>query len=189
MIRLARAVDAEARALRTRHENEVEAPIERAQQAIAEARFKVFGTSLYPDATFTLRLSYGAVAGWDDPAGGRVAPFTTLDRLYGRATGAPPFQLPKTWLDAKSRLDPDDPRELRHHERHRRRELRQPDGERRGPSRRARLRREHPLRSRGLYWFDAEKNRTVAVHPAYIRTALRSVYPAGRLADELQIPK
>jgi V8-like Glu-specific endopeptidase len=188
MLRLARAVDAEARALRTRFENEVEAPIERAQQAIAEARFKVFGTSLYPDATFTLRLSYGAVAGWEDPAGGRVAPFTTLDRLYGRATGAPPFKLPATWLDAKLRLDPTTRANF----------VTTNDivgGNSGSPMVNAAGRlvglvfdgNIHSIS--GSYWFDLEKNRTVAVHPAYIRTALRSVYPAGRLADELRIPK
>jgi hypothetical protein len=188
MIRLARAVDAEARALRTRFENEVDTPIERAQQAIAEARFKVLGTSVYPDATFTLRLSYGTVAGWDDPSGGRVAPFTTLDRLFGRATGAPPFELPRTWLDAKPRLDLTTRANF----------VTTNDivgGNSGSPMVNAAGRlvglvfdgNIHSIS--GSYWFDAGKNRTVAVHPAYIRTALRSVYPAGRLADGLQVPK
>ncbi|MBI2220611.1 MAG: S46 family peptidase [Acidobacteria bacterium] len=108
MIALAREIDGEARALRKVYENEVQVPEQRAQQAIADARFKVYGTSLYPDATFTLRLSYGAVQGWTE-AGRRIEPFTRLDRLYGRATGARPFALPQRWVAARTRLDMNTP--------------------------------------------------------------------------------
>jgi hypothetical protein len=82
----------------------VQGPEGRAQQSIAEARFAAYGTSIYPDATFTLRLSYGAVKGWME-SGRPVQPFTQLARLYERATGAPPFEVPKPWVDAKPRLD------------------------------------------------------------------------------------
>jgi hypothetical protein len=187
MIQLARAVDPSARALRTRYENEVEAPIERAQQAIADARFKVYGSSLYPDATFTLRLSYGAVAGWNEPDG-PVAPFTTLDRLYGRTTGAPPFQLPARWLDARPRLDGATRVNF----------VTTTDivgGNSGSPMVNAAGRivglvfdgNIHSIS--GSFWFDTETNRTIAVHPAFIRTALRSVYAADRLAGELEGPK
>ena len=103
MIALAREVDAESRRLRKIYE-EVQGIEAVAQQKIAEARFKIYGKQVYPDATFTLRLSYGAVGGWKE-AGTNVDPFTRLDRLYARATGAPPFALPKPWLDAKERLN------------------------------------------------------------------------------------
>src|SRR6185436_21193073 len=103
MIALARELDAEARRLRKTYE-EVQGIEAAAQQKIAEARFKMYGTQVYPDATFTLRLSYGAVAAWNE-AGARVEPFTRFDRMYARATGAPPFALPASWLEAKPRLD------------------------------------------------------------------------------------
>jgi hypothetical protein len=60
MIVLAREIDAEARALRKTYEDEVQAPVAAAQERIAGARFAAFGTETYPDATFTLRISYGA---------------------------------------------------------------------------------------------------------------------------------
>ena len=65
MIALAREVDAESRRLRKTYE-EVQGIEAVAQQKIAEARFKIYGTQVYPDATFTLRLSYGAVGGWTE---------------------------------------------------------------------------------------------------------------------------
>ena len=184
MIVLARAVDAESRRLRTVYESEVEGPERRAQQAIAEARFKAYGARLYPDATFTLRLTYGAVDGWTE-AGTRVDPFTRLDRLYERATGAAPFALPKTWLDARSRLDVS----------RRANFVATTDivgGNSGSPVVNARgevvgLAFDGNIHSiSGSYWFDTEKNRTVAVHPEYIRTALE-VYRVESVARELGI--
>src|SRR5262249_31580150 len=104
MILLARDIDDEARSLRKIYENEVQSVEQRGQQALAAARFAVYGTSVYPDATFTLRLSYGAVAGWTE-RGEKIPPFTRLSTLFERATGAPPFALPQSWLDAKPKLD------------------------------------------------------------------------------------
>jgi len=185
MIVLARAVDAESRRLRTIFENEVEGPVRRAQQVIAEARFTAYGTTLYPDATFTLRLTYGAVDGWAE-GGTRVEPFTRLDRLYERATGAPPFALPNTWLDAKPRLDLS----------RRANFVATTDivgGNSGSPMVNARgeivgLAFDGNIHSiSGSYWFDAEKNRTVAVHPEYMRTALEQVYRVEAIARELGI--
>ena len=187
MIVLARAVDAESRRLRTIYEKDVEGPERRAQQTIAEARFKAYGARLYPDATFTLRLTYGAVDGWAE-AGTRVDPFTRLDRLYERATGAPPFALPKTWLDAKPRLDLS----------RRANFVATTDivgGNSGSPMVNARgevvgLAFDGNIHSiAGSYWFDTEKNRTVAVHPGYIRTALEQVYRVDAIARELGIGK
>ena len=64
LIVLARELDAEARELRKWHEDEIEAVVEAAHEDIARARFAVLGTSVYPDATFTLRLNFGTVQGW-----------------------------------------------------------------------------------------------------------------------------
>ncbi|MFY9555470.1 MAG: S46 family peptidase [Blastocatellia bacterium] len=108
MIVLARSTDSEARSLRKRYETEVQAN-ERANYAkIARALFDSEGTKLYPDATFTLRLSYGAVKGYEEN-GKRVPAFTTIDGLYKRAAehgNKFPYELPQRWLDKKSALDP-----------------------------------------------------------------------------------
>jgi len=98
--------DAEARALGVRFRSEVEGPVTRAQERIARARFQLLGTSAYPDATFTLRLSYGAVQGWTEPDGRLISPFTTTAGLWERTTGADPFITPESWLAARDRLDP-----------------------------------------------------------------------------------
>ena len=108
MIRLALAVDPQSAALRKRMEDEVEGPTRQAQEAIAAARFRTLGTDVYPDATFTLRLSYGAVEGWVEQ-GSPVAPFTALERAFERATGRPPFRMPEAWLDKAHALPMDTP--------------------------------------------------------------------------------
>jgi hypothetical protein len=106
MIRYVLQTDPVARVLRQRYESEVSGPTDRAAEAIARARFAAYGASVYPDATFSLRLSYGAVEGWTFN-GKTVEPFTRLGGLFERATGQPPFDLPQRWLDAKGRLDLD----------------------------------------------------------------------------------
>jgi hypothetical protein len=107
MIVLARTIDSKARELRKRFENEVTG-VERANYSkIARARFETEGNSLYPDATFTLRLSYGAVKGYTEN-GKKVAPFTTLGGLYDRASQFKsefPYTLPPRWIEKKSALN------------------------------------------------------------------------------------
>ncbi len=99
MIELAQSVDKDARAVRKRYEEEVVA-VERANYAkIAQALFEQQGTKLYPDATFTLRLSYGAIKGYREN-GKWVPPFTTLGGLYARSNQyhhAFPYNLPPLW--------------------------------------------------------------------------------------------
>ena len=94
--------------MRKIYEDEVQALVVAGQEKIAKARFAVLGTNIYPDATFTLRLSYGAVRSWIEK-GQQVEPFTKLSRLYERTTGKDPFRLPQRWLDARSKLDPNTP--------------------------------------------------------------------------------
>ncbi|MDX6382589.1 MAG: hypothetical protein QOK48_162 [Blastocatellia bacterium] len=107
MIVLARLIDPKARELRMRYENEVTG-VERASYSkIARARFETEGTKLYPDATFTLRLSYGAVKGYIEN-GKKVAPFTTLGGLYDRSTQFKsefPYNLPSRWVAKKSAVN------------------------------------------------------------------------------------
>jgi hypothetical protein len=111
MIDLARSVDREARAVRARYEEEVIA-VERTNYAkIAHALFEDQGTKLYPDATFTLRLSYGAVKGYREN-GKYVAPFTTLGGLYARSNQyhhAFPYNLPPRWTSKRAALNPRTP--------------------------------------------------------------------------------
>ena len=107
MIVLARLVDPKGRELRKRFESEVTG-VERTNYAkIARARFDTEGTKLYPDATFTLRLSYGAVKGYMEN-GKKIAPFTTLGGLYDRAAGFKyefPYNLPPRWMEKKSAVN------------------------------------------------------------------------------------
>ncbi|HKP35649.1 MAG TPA: S46 family peptidase [Pyrinomonadaceae bacterium] len=111
MIVLARTIDAQARELRKRFENEVTG-VERTNYAkIARARFDTEGTKLYPDATFTPRLSYGTVKGYMEN-GRRVTPFTTLGGLYERSEKFKaefPYNLPPRWMQKKSAVNPSTP--------------------------------------------------------------------------------
>jgi hypothetical protein len=104
MIRFMRRIDPEARAVRREYEDRIEGPTARAAEAIARARFAVYGDSVYPDGTFTPRVSYGAVAGWT--VGEKVVPpFTRFAGLYDRATGQAPFDLDPRWLAAQPKLN------------------------------------------------------------------------------------
>jgi hypothetical protein len=107
MIKLARSIDSESRAVRKRYEDEVQA-VERVNYAkISRALFELKGTSLYPDATFTLRLSYGAVKGYREN-GKFVAPFTDFGGLFRHSAthgNKYPYHVPESWVKAKPRLN------------------------------------------------------------------------------------
>jgi hypothetical protein len=106
MIELARLVDDEARALRKVSEDQGEVK-QQAHAAISRARNALFGTTGYPDATFTLRLAYGTVKGYEEE-GRHVSPFTSFASLFERSKemgNRPPFDLPPAWEKKKSRLD------------------------------------------------------------------------------------
>ena len=183
LIVLARTTDAEARAVRKIYEDEVQASVAAGQERIAKARFAAYGTGTYPDATFTLRLSYGAVKGWEEK-GEPVEPFTTLARLYERTTGQAPFELPQRWLDARDTLDMTTPFNY----------VTTNDivgGNSGSPlidaeGRLVGLAFDGNIHSlSGSYWYDAALNRAVAVHPAIIMTALEQVYEAKNIAKEI----
>lgn len=111
LIKLALALDPEARALRAKMENEVDAVTTQAYASIAAARFAAYGESVYPDATFTLRMAFGPVRGYDE-GNTYVPPFTNFNGLYeryGERRGQEGFTLPKVWLDAKGELDQETP--------------------------------------------------------------------------------
>lgn len=185
MIQLALRVDEDARALLKRYEEEVEAPRQRGEEMIADARFAVYGTDTYPDATFTLRVTYGSVVGWEEK-GEMLSPFTHTKRLYERTTGEHPFALPESWIEAEQQLDPDtrfnfvattditggnsgSP-------------LLAADGQLVGLAFDGNI---HSIA--GAYWFDISDNRTVAVNTPIMLEALDKVYDAKHLLEELSV--
>lgn len=111
MLRFAAELAPEVRRLRQRHDDEVEAAERAAYAKIAAAQFAIHGEDIAPDATFSLRLSYGPMRGYEE--GGRsIPPFTTFAGLYERHAareGKPPFDLPQRWLERKDRLRLDTP--------------------------------------------------------------------------------
>jgi Peptidase S46 len=183
MILMAKLIDADARAVRKRMEDEVESVIEKSAEQIAKARFDAYGTSVYPDATFTLRLSYGKVDGWTYE--GKTIPATTnIAGAFERHTGEDPFKLPTSWMKAKGKLDgkksfnfattndiiggnSGSP-------------VVNKNGEVIGLIFDGNI---HSLG--GEYGFDERVNRSVAVHTDAILEALVNVYGAQRIADEL----
>ena len=184
LIVLARNLDGSARAVRKRYEDEVEAPNAVAAERIAKARFAVLGTGTYPDATFTLRLSYGAVQGWEEQ-GRPVVPFTRFGRAFERHTGERPFSLPARWLAAKDQLNLDTPYDFSSTN----------DiigGNSGSPVLNAKgevigLAFDGNIHSiAGAFGYDPVMNRTVSVHTAAMKEALGKVYGATALLKELE---
>jgi hypothetical protein len=184
MIRYAQSIDEDARVLKKRYRDEVDAPTTAAQARIAQARFGAYGNDIYPDATFTLRISYGAVKGWTYQ-GQTIAPTTDFAGLYRRATGAPPFDLTPRWAAAEPKID-------------RTRVLDfvttndiiggnsgspviAADGSVIGAAFDGNI---HSLG--GSYGYDPQLNRTVAVSTGAVEEALSKVYPAPALLAELR---
>ena len=107
MLDLARTIDGPAREARKAQEAQKEIK-RQAYGEIAKAGFAIEGTSTYPDATFTLRLSFGKVMGYEED-GKQISPFTDFAGLYRRAAeheNKPPFNLPQRWIDRKAQLNP-----------------------------------------------------------------------------------
>jgi hypothetical protein len=183
MIQLALAVDEVGRKLRARYQGEIEAVQTKNSELVARARFDVFGTNTYPDATRTARVSFGTVRGWREP--GKVIPsFTRIGGVFERATGRAPYALPKSWLDKQKQLDPSVPFNF----------VTDNDiigGNSGSPvvNRQGELvglvfdGNIHSLG--GAFGFDVSVNRMVAVDARAIAHTLGVIYGAGRLADEL----
>jgi hypothetical protein len=118
LIVMMRAIEPQTRALRKRYDDEVQS-VERTQGAtLAKIHFAQGGTDSYPDATFTLRLSYGQIKGFTEdgqgtvPAGTKVPYFTTLGGAFehsARYGNKDPYELPKSWFEAKPHLKLDTP--------------------------------------------------------------------------------
>ena len=183
MVKFARAVDSDARLVRKQYEDEVESNLDRNSELVAKALFAVQGTSIYPDATFSLRVTFGQVRGFKDPWR-EVPAMTYLRGAFERHTGREPFVLPASWLGAKQRLKLDTPFNF----------LStldiiggnsgspaiNQDGQVVGVVFDGNL---HSLG--GAYYFDDTLNRAITVHSAGMLEALRVVYNATTLAKEL----
>ncbi|HEU4925647.1 MAG TPA: S46 family peptidase [Vicinamibacterales bacterium] len=184
---LARRVAPITRDQTIRTEQEIESVESAAEELLGQARFAVYGKSMHPDATFTLRLSYGTVSGY--PMNGTVAPWkTTFHGLYDRALGfgmKPPYNLSARFAERKDRLDLTTPLNF----------VLSADiiGGNSGS----------PVVNRageivglvfdgnieslvGNFVYDAQRARTVAVHTGAITEALRKLYDASALADTLE---
>ena len=187
MIQLALRIDEDARRLRKRYEDRVQG-VERANYAlISKALFELKGTSIYPDATFTLRLSYGAVKGYEE-AGKRLAPFTDFNGFYERSSlhgNRPPYSLPERWVERKGKLDLKSPFNF----------VSTPDiigGNSGSPV----INRQGEVvglifdgNIHSLVWnfqYDDQKGRAIAVHSEGILEALDKVYQAEELVRELR---
>jgi hypothetical protein len=189
MIALARAIDPWSREIRKFHEDEVDAVQNRAGERIAAVRFKAYGKTLPPDATFTLRLSYGTVRGYPTE-GTLVPPFTTFHGLYDRAASfdhRPPWDLVARWVERKKDLAMETPLNF----------VSTADiigGNSGSPV----INREGEfvgtifdgnIHSLALdYYYAEEQARAVAVDARAILEALRKVYDAPALAQELSGP-
>jgi len=187
MIVLARNIDPSVREIRKWMEDNIESVETEAGEKLGQARFAVYGKSEYPDATFTLRLSYGTVKGY--PMNGTEAPpLTTLYGLYDRSLSfnqKPPFDLPPLYWQDKDKLDLATPVNF----------VMTCDiigGNSGSPV----INREGELVGLifdgnieslvGDYVYDESKNRAVAVDTAVMSEVLRKLYGAGPLADELE---
>jgi hypothetical protein len=188
MIVLARNVEPITREMRAWMEEKIQSVEASAGQKIAQARFAVYGKSVYPDATFSLRISYGKVMGYEEDT--TLVPYkTTFFGLYDRARSfdeKPPYDLPQRYREAKSKLDLSTPLNFVY--------TADTIGGNSGS----------PIINRnaeivGLnfdsniqklpnrYWYveDSEGGRAVAVHSAAIIEALRKLYGADALAKEI----
>ncbi len=106
LIVLLRSVEREARTARKTYDDDVDSVVRRHGAALAQARFAQSGSAAPPDATFTLRLSYGAVRGYSE-SGKPVRYFTTLGGAFQHAKAhgdQPPYQLPESWSKNRRKL-------------------------------------------------------------------------------------
>ncbi len=186
MLVLLRALDGEGRRLRRTYEDEVEAVIKRQATQLGRARFLLRKSGAYPDATWTLRLSYGRVAGYRD--GERAIPWTTdLAGLYARAAEKAeqsPWDLPERWRQRRGRLDLSTPFNFISTADIIGGSSGSPVVNRRGELVGVVFDGNLDMLPNNFAYRD-ERARTVSVHVAAIVEALRAVYDAAPLAAEL----
>jgi hypothetical protein len=188
MIALARRIEPVIRELRAWNEANILSVETSAGQKIAAARFSVYGKNVYPDATFSLRISYGRVIGYEEDT--TLVPYkTTFFGLYDRAESfdeKPPYDLPKRYKEGKAKLDLSTPLNFAY-------TADTIGGNSGSPviNRNAEIvglnfdSNLQKLPNRYWYVEDTEGGRAVAVHSAAIIEALRKLYDAEKLAAEI----
>jgi hypothetical protein len=186
MIVLARKLDPVRRELTKWLEDNVQSVEQRAGEQLGKARFAAFGKSTYPDATFTLRLSYGQVKGY--PMNGTIAPpMTTMYGLYDRSASfgdKDPFELPQRYVDGRTKLDLSTPFNFVSTNDIIGGNSGSPVVNKNGEI--VGLIFDGNIESLvGDFVYEGETNRAVAVHTAAITEALRKIYGADALANEL----
>jgi V8-like Glu-specific endopeptidase len=187
LIKLARTIEVTARPLRQRWDDEFDSPIRKYGELVAKAHFEVMGTKSYPDATFTLRLNFGQVKGWEEN-GKQVEPITDFGGAFARATGRPPFDLPASWISSKAKLDLKTPLNFCSTNDIIGGNSGSPVLDRAGDL--VGLIFDGNIHSLGGdYGFDPATNRAVAVHSEGILQALSKIYGADRIVNELRSNK
>ena len=184
MIVYARAIEANDRALQKRYDEQVEGPLTAARAKLADARFAAYGDSVYPDATFSLRITYGKVGGWVEN-GAKVPHRTTFAGAFDRATGAEPFALAPAFIARRSQIEGQGALDFTY-------AADTIGGNSGSPviDRNANViganfdRNIHGLRND--YAYDMTMARSIGVSTAAIEQALRVIYPAPALLAELK---
>jgi len=187
LIVIARKIDPVIREMRKQYEAEVASVETPAGEKIGKARFAAYGKSTYPDANFTLRLTFGTVKGYA-MNGTQAPPMTTFYGLYDRGYSfnlQPPFDIPQRYLDGKAQINLSTPLNFVA-------TLDVVGGSSGSPVVNTRgelvgLVFDGNIESLvGSYVYDETKNRTVSVHSQAIIEAMRNLHGAGALADEMQ---
>jgi hypothetical protein len=118
LIKVMKEIEPDARQVRKQYDDEIDAVVRQDGAAVAKIRFATGGTATYPDATFTLRLSYGVMRGYTEngegttPKGTKLPYFTTFRGAYQHAAdhgNKDPYKLADSWINAKSRIKLDTP--------------------------------------------------------------------------------
>lgn len=184
MIAYARALDANARRLKAIYDEKIDGPLTSARARLADARFAAYGDKVYPDATFSLRITFGKVGGWTEN-GSQVPDRTNWAGAFDRATGATPFRLADGIVAAKSRLDLDGPLDFVYMTDTVGGNSGSPVIDKDGNVIGANFDRNiHGLRND--YAYDMAMGRSIAVSTAALDQALRVIYPAPALLAELR---
>jgi hypothetical protein len=184
MIVYARHLDARQRELQKQYDDRYDAPVTAAQAKLSQARFAAYGNSVYPDATFTLRISYGKVQGWTE-RGQQVPTTTKIGGAFDRATGAQPFKLAKAFVVNEPRIDKNVVYDFVTTNDIIGGNSGSPVLDRNGTVIGAAF--DGNIHSLGgNYGYDPALNRTVVVSMAAVEEALKNIYPAPALLAELK---
>jgi hypothetical protein len=186
MIVYARKLDARQRELQKTFNERYDAPVTAAQAKLSQARFAAYGNSIYPDATFTLRISYGKVVGWTE-RGKQVPTRTVMGGAFERATGAQPFKLATAFAANEARIDKSTVYDFVTNNDIIGGNSGSPVLDRGGTVIGAAF--DGNIHSLGGdYGFDPTLNRTVVVSMAAVEEALKHIYPDPALLAELKRP-